>query len=160
MIEKTGMSIEISIHDTHTGIDIMKIHNCLLTKKFQSTISIQVSTSWAQMVTKVNRISIHDTHTGIDELQAGNKQRSKSFQSTIPIQVSTFKKLKVEHIIVISIHDTHTGIDCSYQKECRQLQISIHDTHTGIDVRGLRCPLYYSNFNPRYPYRYRPQNCL
>ena len=59
------------------------------------------------------------------------------FQSTIPSQVSTDIRSQLE----------------------QQGFISIHDTLAGIDTVGVRPAFAMPHFNPRYPRRYRLQNC-
>jgi len=59
----------------------------------------------------------------------------------------------------ISIHDTLAGIDRYPQSAGAAGFISIHDTLAGIDTVGVRPAFAMPHFNPRYPRRYRLQNC-
>jgi len=63
----TLLESDISIHDTHTGIDMEEYEDTIYIETFQSTIPIQVSTPLSALEFIWNEsISIHDTHTGID----------------------------------------------------------------------------------------------
>ena len=84
--------------------------------KFQSTISIQISTKENPRIRELLKISIHDIHTDID----GNGCYNVFMQ------------------INISIHDIHTDIDEKEQFKAGHPFISIHDIHTDIDA-AMKC---------------------
>ena len=104
-----------------------------LSIKFQSTISIQISTRTSFVNSSTSpfqsTISIQ-----ISTPSRRHLSESLEFQSTISIQISTRKDVSSALICIISIHDIHTDIDVLFDDVNYYNEISIHDIHTDIDT--------------------------